>query len=176
LFIKASNDCAVDAEMNAQLDDATATEMGAAYRRALAEAPGAESFKVHNDDYGVFLLDRKNAAEAVKVFGRLSARRPSCPTNSARSGTPKWRLRRSSRLLPTYFRHWRYVAAGEATAHDYALNFRIDRDAGNHTSGVELQTRQEIAKTWSPEIWIKAGELQALDCPTPRSSSAADDR
>jgi hyperosmotically inducible protein len=54
-------------EMNAKLDEAAATEIGNAYQRALSESSGAESFKVHND-YGVFLLDRQNAPEAVKVF------------------------------------------------------------------------------------------------------------
>jgi hypothetical protein len=73
-------------------------------------------------------------------------------------------------VLPTYFRHWRYIAAAEATSNDYALNFQIDRDAGNHTFSVELQTRKEIADTWAPEIWMKAGELEAIGFPDSASA------
>jgi hypothetical protein len=67
--------------------------------------------------------------------------------------------------LPGYFRHWRYLAAEEATPNDYALNFEIDRDAGNHTFSVVLQARNEIAGTWPAEIWMKAGEVEARGLP-----------
>ncbi|HKR65660.1 MAG TPA: hypothetical protein VJZ00_18155 [Thermoanaerobaculia bacterium] len=62
--------------------------------------------------------------------------------------------------LPMYFRHWRYVAR-DATSNDFALNFEIAREAGNHTFALTLQTPAEIAQTFSSEIWIKAGELDA---------------
>ncbi|HKR65661.1 MAG TPA: BON domain-containing protein [Thermoanaerobaculia bacterium] len=52
---------------NAMLDDATAAEIEKAYGRALDDASGLDSFKVHND-YGVFLLDRNRAQDALNVF------------------------------------------------------------------------------------------------------------
>ena len=52
---------------NADLQEAEAQAIAAAYTTALTDARGALSFKVHND-YGVLLIDRGNAAAAVRIF------------------------------------------------------------------------------------------------------------
>ena len=55
------------AQPNKDLDAETAALLDDAYKRATAEAKDKASFKAHND-YGVFLLDRGNAAGAVSVL------------------------------------------------------------------------------------------------------------
>jgi hypothetical protein len=54
-------------QLNAKLAPRDAADVETAFKAAVSEAGGAVSFKAHND-YGLFLLERGDAAAAVKAF------------------------------------------------------------------------------------------------------------